>query len=98
MKKLKSITILTILFCIVVFILTLLDFASLHDIKNEYISKGILKHLDITLSNDPPYWTTTEGEWQLVTLSLISRFLFLIFNTIVLFYLYRQVISDNKSA
>ena len=90
MKKLKSVTMLTILFCILVFILTLLDFAALHDIKNEYISKSILKYLNITLSSDPPYWTATEGEWQLVTFSLISRFLFLIFNIIVLFYLYRK--------
>jgi membrane protease YdiL (CAAX protease family) len=96
MKKLKWITMLAILFCIFVFILTILDFAALHDINREYISKAILKYLNITLSSDPPYWTATKGEWQLVTLSLISRFLFLIFNTSVLFYIYRKVLSNNN--
>ena len=96
MKNLKSVTILTILLCLFVFVLTILDIAALHDIKNEYISKGILKYLNITLSSDPPYWTATEGEWQLVTFSLYSRFLFFIVNIIVLSYLYRKVVSNNN--
>jgi hypothetical protein len=80
-----------------VFTLTILDFAALHDIKNEYISKGILVYLDITLSGDLPYWTATEGEWQLVAFSLYSRFLFFILNIIVLFLLYKKVVSRAAS-
>ena len=95
-KKLKIMTIFTIWFCLFVFVLTLLDFAALHDIKNEYISKSILKYLDITLSSDPPYWTATEGEWQLVILSLISRFLFLIINITVLFFLLPTTDSPDR--
>jgi hypothetical protein len=93
MKNLKSVIVLTILLCIFVFALSILDMAALHDIKNEYISKNILNYLNISLSSDPPYWTATEGEWQLVTFSLFCRFLFFILNIIVLVYLYRKVIS-----
>ena len=95
MKKLKSITIFAIFFCIFVLALTILDFAALHDIKNEYISKGILKYLNITLSSDPPYWTDTAGEWQLVLASLLSRFLFFIFNIVVLVKIYTKLLSNN---
>jgi len=96
MKNLKTITVLTILFCMFVFALTILDFAALHDIKQDYLSRYILNYLDITLPNDLPDWTSTKGEWHLVTFSLYSRFLFFILNIIVLLYLYRKVASNKR--
>jgi hypothetical protein len=96
MKKLKTITLITLLSCVLVFILTILDFAALHDIKQDYISRYILNYLKINISNDLPNWTSTEGEWHVVSLSLYLRFLFFILNISVLVYFYRYVIS-NKS-
>ena len=83
MKKLKILTLITILFCMFVFILTILDFAALHDIKQDYLSRHILNYLGINISNDLPDWTSTAGEWRVVTMSLYLRSLFFILNTTV---------------
>ena len=96
MKNFKTITVLTLLLCVFVFILTIFDFVALHDIKQDYVSQYILNTLDISLSNDLPDWTTTEGEWHLVSFSLYLRFLFFVLNIIVLLSIYRKMTS-NKS-
>ena len=71
--------------------LTLLDFAALHDIKKNYVSKSILDYLKIDTSQKLPEWTDTKGEWQVVSFSLFSRVSFYILNIIFLIYLYRKV-------
>jgi hypothetical protein len=81
---------------VLVLILTILDFAALHDIKQDYVSEYILNYLDVSLSEELPEWTSTKGEWHLVTLSLYLRFLFFILNFGLLVYYYRKIIS-NKS-
>ena len=97
MKNLKTITLITLLSCVLVFILTILDFAALHDIKQDYVSRYILNYLKINLSNDLPDWTSTEGEWHVVSLSLYLRFLFLILNTTVLVYYFKKLASNKNS-
>ncbi len=67
-----------------VFLLTIADFLALHDISKDYVSFEILEHLDITLSQDLPDWTATKGEWEIVRVSYVSRFLFFIFVIVVL--------------
>ena len=94
MKNFRTITLITILFGMLVFIFTILDFAALHDIKQDYVSRHILDYLRINLSNDLPNWTSTEGEWHVVSLSFYLRFLFFILNTTVLVYLYKKVASN----
>jgi hypothetical protein len=79
-----------------VFILTILDFTALHDIKQDYVSRYILNYLKINLSNDLPDWTSTEGEWHVVSLSLYLRFLFLILNTTVLVYYFKKLASNKN--
>jgi hypothetical protein len=96
MKRLKTVTLITILFGIVVFIFTILDFAALHDIKQDYVSRNILHYLRINLSSDLPDWTSTEGEWRIVALSFCLRSLYFIFNTALLVYLYRGVVNRNE--
>ena len=98
MKNLKTITIITLLLCVLVFILTILDFAALHDIKQDYISQYILKYLEISLTEDLPDWTSTEGEWHIVSLSLYLRFLFFILNIGLLVYYYKKVVSNKSGA
>ncbi len=96
-KNLKNITISTLILCIFVFILTLLDFAALHDINKDYVSHSILEYLKVDLSKDLPDWTETKGEWQVVIISLFSRFLFFILNIVALIYLYKKIVSKDPS-
>ena len=95
MKNIKTVTAITLLFCILVFMFTILDFAALHDIKQDYVSQYILDYLKINTSKDLPDWTGTEGEWQVVSFSLYSRYLFFILNIAVLIYLYRKDVSKK---
>lgn len=97
MKNLQTITVITLIFCVVVFLFTILDFASLHDIKQDYVSTHVLDYLNITLPKDLPDWTSTPGEWQIVTISFYSRFFFLILNFIVLVYCLRKVNFNKES-
>jgi hypothetical protein len=84
-NKIETAAVFTLLFCGIVFIMTIIDFAALHDIKQDYVSQSILHDLDINLSGELPWWTSTKGEWGVVSLSLIFRFVFLIINFAVLF-------------
>ncbi|MCA9735600.1 hypothetical protein KC799_25915 [candidate division KSB1 bacterium] len=86
MKKLNSITLVMLIACIFVLFFTLLDFAALHDIFYDYISQRALDYLHITTSELLPEWTQTIGEWQIVTVGLFLRFIFLILNSILLFF------------
>lgn len=54
MVNLKQIFSILTLLCVVMLSLAVLDFTALHDIRKEYVSQDILKHLDITLSKNPP--------------------------------------------
>jgi hypothetical protein len=94
-KFIKPFTIVTFLFCLLVFILTILDFAALHDIKKDYVSKHILDYLEISPSKDLPDWTATKGEWSIVSVSLYLRFLFFILNIALLVCFYRKIISNK---
>lgn len=87
MTKPHKIAVIMIALCVLGFLLTIGDFLALHDIKNEYVSTHILENLDITLSDDLPEWTSTRGEWQLVRISYLFRFVFFIFCAIVLYEL-----------
>lgn len=91
-KNIKTITIVTLLFSVIIFLLSILDFAALHDIGNDYVSQEILTYLNITTSSNLPDWTKTEGEWLIVSISLFLRILFLILNILVITYYYRKVI------
>ena len=78
-----------------VFCLTVLDFAALHDIKKDYVSEYVLNYLKISLSEDLPHWTSTEGEWNIVSLSLYLRLVFFILNIGLLVYFYRKVVPNK---
>jgi hypothetical protein len=91
-KNIKILTIITFIFGILIFLFSFLDFAALHDIGSDYISREILTYLDITTSKNLPDWTKTEGEWVVVTVSLFLRIIFLILNTFVLYYYYKKII------
>lgn len=94
MKNLKIFSLIILLFCVIVFILTIMDFAALHDIRQDYVSQYILDYLEVTPSEELPDWTSTSGEWDLVAISLYLRFIFLIVNIAFLVYFYRKMASN----
>lgn len=82
-----SLLVVLFVFCLV---LLFLDFAALHDIRNDYISKEILEYLGVTLSGGVPAWTDNSGEWRYLSVSLILRGLLYSSSLVLLFYLYRK--------
>ena len=90
MRNMHTITVFALIFCVLVFVLTLLDFSALHDIKQEYVSKKILDYLNITLSDELPDWTSTSGEWQIISISFYLRFIFFIVNIVLLSMIIRK--------
>ncbi len=96
MKSSKTVALIAIVGCLLVSILTVLDFAALHDIRQDYVSRYILDYLRISLSSDLPDWTSTNGEWHLVSFSLYLRSMYFILNIAVLVHLYRRVTSIDK--
>lgn len=87
MKNLKTIISVASLLCILVFLLTIADFLALHDIRNDYVSKKVLSSVTVDL----PEWTNTTLEWQVVTISFVTRFFFFIFNIGVLLLILRKI-------
>jgi hypothetical protein len=80
----KKILYFTLTLCVIGFLLTIFEFLALHDIHNEYVSTHILRHLNISLSGELPDWTSTKGEWGVVRVSYLFRFVFFVFCAIVL--------------
>jgi hypothetical protein len=83
----KKIAAILLVLCVIGLLFTIADFLALHDIRNEYVSTHILESLDITLSDDLPEWTSTQGEWKVVRLSYLFRSIFFIFCVYALYWL-----------
>ncbi len=88
-----------IVLCIMAFLLTIFEFLALQDIHHEYVSTRVLARLDITLSGDLPDWTSTKGEWGVVRISYLFRFVFFIVCVSVLYKLVsrRESMRDRDS-
>ena len=87
MKKMDTFLKIAIILSIVVFICTIDDFLSLHDIKKDYVSQSVLQYLEVETSKALPDWTNTRLEWSSITVSYLIRFLFIIIIMIILFTL-----------
>jgi len=96
MKNLKFITLIALFTCIPVFLLTLTDFLALHDIFNDYASPKVISRFCASDPTGLPHWTRTTMEWQMVNISYVARFFFLIFNTVVLIYFIRVIDTLKK--
>jgi hypothetical protein len=95
MKKTKMLLMIVLALCVVVMVFTFVDFLCLHDIYKDYISRSALDHLEIDIERDLPEWTSTPGEWQMVTLGYGVRFVFLIFNIAALAFCLKKLISKE---
>jgi hypothetical protein len=86
----RTVILTAIIFGVLVIVLTILDFAALHDIRRDYVSPHVLEHLEIDIAGKLPHWTATEGEWRAISLSFLLRSIFLVLNIMVLAYIYRK--------
>ena len=95
--KSRIIVIILMVLCVIGFLFTIADFLALHDIRHEYVSTRILDHLNITLSDDLPEWTATQGEWEIVRISYLFRTIFFIFCVYVMYWLlYKEKAKNMK--
>jgi hypothetical protein len=54
--------------CMLAFLLTVCDYLALHDIWHDYVSKGVIEsHRGSSILN-PPEWSRTKQEWQVVNI------------------------------
>jgi hypothetical protein len=69
----------------ILFGLTLvLDFISLHDIQNDYVSRSVINQFSSDSVKFLPDWSSTSGEWLLVKVSfLLKTIAFLAFLLVV---------------
>ena len=81
MKKIQILIGFTWILGLFVLALTIADFLALHDIRQDYVSKETLNVLGNDLNIQLPDWTETRGEWAIVEMSYLSRFVFLVINT-----------------
>jgi len=84
MEKNHRLVSFTLVLCILGFLLTIADFLALHDIHRDYIGTEVVKLLDTSVGEGLPKWTATKGEWDIVRVSYIFRFVFFIFCAAVL--------------
>ena len=84
MKRIETLLGWSLVLCIILLFLTLGDFLSLHDIKQDYVSTDILADLQVKLSKELPEWTSTKAEWFVANVSFFLKFVFAIFAIITL--------------
>ena len=80
----------SIVITVLLIICTFDDFLSLHDIKNDYVSKPVLEYLSIETSNALPTWTNTTLEWTSIKISYLLRTVLIISNLCLLILLKKR--------
>lgn len=96
MKRIETLLGWSLVLCIILLFLTLGDFLSLHDIKQDYVSTDILADLQVKLSKELPEWTSTKAEWFVANVSFFLKFVFAIFAIITLSKSIRKLKSISK--
>jgi hypothetical protein len=84
MKKNRTLIYIIIVLCAVGFLLTISDFLALTDIYHDFIGTRVQEQLGVTIGTDLPEWTAAKGEWGLLRVGYIFRFLFFVFSAAVL--------------
>ena len=96
MKRLETLLGWSLVLCIILLFLTLGDFLSLHDIRQDYVSTDILADLQVKLSKELPEWTSTKAEWFVANTSFFLKSVFTIFVIITLSKSIRKLKSVSK--
>ena len=96
MKRLETLLGITLVLCIILLFLTLSDFLSLHDIRQDYVSTDILADLQVKLSKELPEWTSTKTEWFAANISFFLKFVLAIIAIITLSKSIRKLKSVSE--
>lgn len=96
MKRLETLLGISLVLCIILLFLTLSDFLSLHDIRQDYVSTDILEDLQVKLSKELPEWTSTKAEWFAANISFFLKLFLAIFAIITLSKSIRKLKSVSK--
>ena len=91
MKKMHMMFILIILSTLLLGVLSVVDFAALHDIRKDYVSQEVFKTLGIDLPEGLPSWTDTALEWAAVEASCAIRLVMILLNVVFLLILRKEV-------
>ena len=94
MNRLETLLGWSLVLCIILLFLTLGDFLSLHDIRQDYVSTDILEDLQVKLSKELPEWTSIKAEWFVANISFYLKSAF----TILAIFTISKSIRKLKSA
>ena len=78
MKPKKSIIGWAFVLSILVLLLILGDFLALADINQDYVSTKVLDSIQVDISDKLPDWSSTSMEWNVLTISLFLKSIFMI--------------------
>lgn len=98
MDKIERIQRIILALCIVGFLLTIADFLALHDIHRDFIGTEVVKLLDVAIGQDLPAWTAAEGEWGIVRVGYLFRFVFFILCAALLAKILKRHDASDKRA
>ena len=96
MKRLETLLGWSLVLCIILLFLTLGDFLSLHDIRQDYVSTDILEDLQVKLSKELPEWTSTKAEWFVANVSFFLKSVLAILAIFTLSKSIRKLKSASK--
>ncbi|MDM8553703.1 hypothetical protein QUF75_03100 [Desulfococcaceae bacterium HSG7] len=84
MKNTSALIKLSLILCIIAFVMTIGDYLALHDIWHDYVSKEVIKlHKDDSVLNLPE-WSETKPEWLMVSISGAVRIAYFVFSAVTL--------------
>lgn len=78
------------------FVCTIDDFLSLHDIEADYVSPAALQYLGAETSAALPSWTETRLEWASFKISYMLRAVLIVLNFVILVHLMRQSLARGE--
>jgi len=95
----KRITLASLVIMCLLAVCTFDDLLSLHDIKADYVSASVFRHLGIPFPEALPPWTATGLEWASITVSYTLRTVLIAANLVLLSILHRKVrtLSDIET-
>jgi len=95
----KRITTASLVIMCLLAVCTFDDLLSLHDIKADYVSASVFRHLGIPFPEALPPWTATSLEWASITVSYTLRTVLIAANLVLLSILHRKVrtLSDIET-
>ena len=96
MDKARALIRITLAFCLLALLLSIVDFAAFTDIYHEFVGTRVPEMLDITVPDDLIARTSTTLEWRLAQFSWLFRVAFLVFCAAALVNLNKKLASEHR--